>query len=112
MPLERRRTLRVVLSLLVLLGGVLLALKMGDHGARDDGVTETSATLFSEPQSTVAIRPSTTQPDCDNFGSTEHESRCCCELIADQFAGVKTQTDFRPGLKVEPEWDTVSARLL
>jgi outer membrane protein OmpA-like peptidoglycan-associated protein len=34
------------------------------------------------------------------------------ELIADQFDGVSAETEFRPGLKVAQDWDTVSAQLL
>lgn len=106
---ERRRTLRVVLSLLVLLGGVLLALKI-DHGTRDDGVAETSATLFSEPQ--LQLRFGRQQLSLTaTTSSTEHETMLL-ELIAEQFAGVQAQTDFRPGLNVGREWETVSARLL
>jgi outer membrane protein OmpA-like peptidoglycan-associated protein len=109
MPLERRRTLRVVLSFLLLLGGTLAALTISD-GTRDEGGSEFSPTLLSEPELQLRFgRQKLTL--AMTTSSAEHEAMLM-KLIADQFDSVQSQTVFRPGLKVQPQWDAVSSRLI
>lgn len=101
MRLERRRTLRVVLSFFLLLGGTLVAISINDS-TRDESVWEPELQLhFGRQQLSLTT----------TTGSAEHEATLL-ELIADQFAGVQAKTDFRPGSNVSQEWDVVSARLI
>jgi outer membrane protein OmpA-like peptidoglycan-associated protein len=101
MPIERRRSVRAVLSFFLLLSGTLLAIKIGD-GTRNEGAREPELQLrFGRQQLSLTTTTS----------SAEHEATML-DLIADQFAGVQAQTDFRPGLNVAQEWNAVSARLI
>lgn len=109
MLVERRRTLRVVLSVLALLGGSLLALRMGD-GTHHEGVSDLSATLRSEPE--LQLRFGRGQLSLTTTTSSAEHETTLLDLIADQFEGAQTQTAFRPGLKVTQNWDAVSARLI
>ena len=109
MLLDRPRTLRVVLTSLLLLGGVLLALEI-DEGTRKENISELSATVLNAPDLQLQFarqRLSLTT----TTSSAEHEATLL-ELVADQFEGVQAQTDFRPGLNVDQEWAEVSARLI
>ncbi len=109
MPLERRRTVRVALSFLLLLSGTLLGLGISD-GTHDDGVSELSPTLLSKPE--LRLRFGRKQLSLmTTTSSAEHEATLQ-QLIADQFKDAQAQTAFRAGLKVRPEWDTTSTRLL
>ena len=109
MPSERRRSLRVVLSLLVLLVGVFMALEV-DRKASDSNVVDVSATLFSGPQ--LQLHYGRQQLSVTATSSSKAHETKLLELIADQFSSVNAETDFRPGLKVAREWDSVSAGLL
>lgn len=109
MPIERRRSARVVLSFFVLLSGTLLAIKIGD-GVHIDGVSDSSMSLVSEPE--LALRFGRQQLSLTTTTSSAEHEATMLELIADQFKGVQAQTDFRPGLNVAEEWNAVSARLI
>ncbi len=109
MPLERRRTLRVALTFLLLLSGTLLGFGISDS-TQDDGVSELSATLLSKPE--LRLRFGRQQLSLmTTTSSVEHEATLQ-QLIADQFKDAQAQTTFRVGLKVQPEWDATSTRLL
>ena len=109
MPLEHRRTLRVALSFLLLLGGTLLGFGISD-GTHDDRASEVSPTLLSKPE--LRLRFGRQQLSLmTTTSSAEHEATLQ-QLIADQFKGAQAQTTFRAGLNVQPEWDAVSTRIL
>lgn len=109
MPRQGRRNVRVVLSAFLLLGGVLLGLAIND-GTRDDGADEISSTVLSEP----ALRLHFGRQQLSLVATTssaQHEATLR-QLITDQFDDIQVQTEFRSALKIPPEWDATSARLL
>jgi outer membrane protein OmpA-like peptidoglycan-associated protein len=109
MSAERRRTLRAVLSVLLLTGGILLALSI-DRGTPGNGVEGHSATVLDAPEFSIRLGRSTLVLEGTTI-SDEHEA-ALLQLVSDQFDGVDTQTDFRPGLIIRPDWEALSTRLL
>ncbi len=109
MPLERRRTVRAAIALLLLVGGILITLSVSDD-SRDDGVRELSATLLSAPELSLQFGRRNLSLTTTTR-SAEHEA-ILLDLIADHFEGARVQTTFRPGLKVRPQWEVQSTRLV
>jgi OOP family OmpA-OmpF porin len=106
---QRRRTLRVVLSCFLFLGSFLIAIRIGDSSS-NDGVSEPSATLLSEPE--LQLRFGRQQLSLTSTTSSAEHEATLLQLVADQFEGVQAQTSFRPGLNVAQEWNAVSSRLI
>jgi outer membrane protein OmpA-like peptidoglycan-associated protein len=109
MPLEHRRILRAVLSSLLLLGGALIALEI-DDGTHNVNVSELSATVLDEPG--LQLRFARQRLSLTTTTSSAAHEATLLQLVADQFEGVQAQSNFRPGLNVDPEWTEISARLI
>ncbi len=109
MLLERPRTLRVLLTTVLLLGGALMALEI-DDGTHNEYVSELSATVLNEPD--LQLRFARQQLSLTTTTSSAEHEATLLQLVADQFEGVQAQTNFRPGLNVDQEWADVSARLI
>lgn len=109
MSLDHRRSVRVVLSFFLLLGGTLLAVNIGDS-QQNDGPSEISGTLLSEPE--LQLRFGRQQLSLTATTSSAGHEATLLKLIAEQFAGVQAQSVFRPGLNVPQEWEAISTRLV
>lgn len=109
MSAARRRSLRAVLSILLLTAGALVSLSIHD-GKRDDSSIDNSLALFAEPQLQLRYGRNRMYLETTTI-SAEHEA-ALLELVDDQFNGVDIQTNFRQSLIVGQGWDAVSARLI
>ena len=109
MPAERRRIFRAALSVMLLIAGCMLAISI-DRGAHVHTTPEVSATLLDEPEFLIRfgrnrlLISGTTASNAHELGITD--------LVSDQFANSETRTEFKPGLMLPPDWETVSTRLL
>jgi outer membrane protein OmpA-like peptidoglycan-associated protein len=109
MPAEQRRQFRALWSLALLAGAALLALPV-DNGIPSLDATATSATLFEEPKFVVQLGRNRLQISGATV-SAEHEA-ALLQLAGEQFADTAIDTDFRMAVALNPDWETLSTRLL
>ena len=109
MPAERRRTLRTVLSALLLVVGALLALAV-DRGAPDEGSAGYSPTLFDEPNFSVRFGRNHLHI-AGTTASPVHEA-ALLQLVGEQFKDPAITTDFKAAVIVAEDWEVLSTRLL
>lgn len=109
MSADRRHTLRAVLSVLLLAGGILLALSI-DRGTPGDGVQAHSETALDTPEFSIRLGRNQLVLKGTTI-SAEHEAGLL-RLVSEQYDDVDTQTDFKPGLIFRSDWDALSTRLL
>lgn len=109
MAAEQRRRLRVLLSAVLLGGGVLLALSL-DEGQLSQQAPEYSATLFDAAQFSLRFRHYQLHM-AGTTASSDHEA-ALLKLARDQFGDADITTEFKAAVGVAPEWETLSARLL
>lgn len=109
MPIDRRGVLRPVLIVLLLAAGALLASRLG------------GGIQHAEPVAALPVVPS--EPELQlKFGRNQLEvfattaspahATALQELLADQFANARVEADFREGLLLPADWDTLTTRLL
>lgn len=93
----------------MLAAGVLIAWSL-DQGLQDNPVVEASPTLLDQPEFQLTFGRKKVDLSITSI-SAAHEA-ALLQLMAEYFDGVQTQTEFRPGLVIRPEWELISARLL
>ena len=100
---------RVVLALLVLLGGLLLSISMGPGGL-DNTAPDRSSRVLEAPRLTLTLGRSRISV-AGTSQSTEHET-VIDRVIEDRFPRHEVARDYRPGVGVPEHWETVSTRAL
>ena len=109
MPAEQRRQFRARLSSVLLACTILFALPVGP-GAPPQGLVSSSATLFDEPQFSIQLGRNRLQI-AGATASDEHEA-ALLQLASEQFVTTTITTDFKMAMALDPDWETVSTRLL
>jgi OOP family OmpA-OmpF porin len=109
MPGEHRGGLPFVFAMLLLVAGALLASKLGS-GSRSALQEHASASLFAPAELHVRYGRKRLEVFATTV-SAEHEAALLA-LLADQFENAEVHTEFRAGLLMQPNWQTISLRVL
>lgn len=109
MSARQRRQVRVFVSIVLLAVAMLLPVPV-DHAMPLQTTTETSATLFDEPQFVIQLGRDHLQISGVTV-SAEHEA-ALLRLAGEQFVGAMIDTDFRKAVIQMPDWEALSTRLL
>lgn len=109
MPIDRRGDLRPVLIILLLAAGALLATRLGG-GIQQGEQVEASAAIATEPE--LHLQFGRNQLNIVATTASPAHETALRELLADQFARSHIETDFREGLLLPADWNTITTRLL
>jgi outer membrane protein OmpA-like peptidoglycan-associated protein len=109
MPSERRGVLRLVLTVLLIVAGILLVNSLGV-----DLQTEKQSGASSAPASVPRMHLKFGRNQLDVFVNTVSAAHknALHELLADQFADSHIESKFREGLLLSAEWEVITTRLL
>ena len=105
----RRRSSRVVFSVVLLISCTLIALSMG-YGLQNETDAAPVEQVLAGPELNLHYGRHSLQMTITSTSTAYEEA--ILEQLSQQFAGMRVRVDFRVGLSGPLDWDTVSARLL
>ena len=109
MSAERRRILRVVLSVVLLLLGAFFAISV-DRDISFETAPEYSASLFDEPH--FSIRLGRNQLLLTGTTVSDEHEAALLQLVDEQLNSTDARTQFKPAIGFAKNWEAISTRLL